>query len=246
MKTIITAGLLALCITLAAQSTFAETAAEIVKRMDMLMNPDCAAVFVLEFREKGKLTEDYKMIVKAKDNNQKVIVRFVSPARQVGNDLIMLDRNVWSYDKKSGRIIKIPSNQAFGATDFSYGDVVRLNMTDNYRGEIVKEDGKTLTLKLSAIERDTPYAAIEVIVDKQGSYPLEVKCYAKNDKLIKTIRYADVKQINGRTKPTKLTVISVYEPDNTSVMKLLQETPKQYPDHIFNKRVLETRQDENL
>ena len=246
MKTKLTIGLFTLCFMLGAGSVFAQSADEIVKRMDLLMNPNSSSIFVLEFREKTKLTESYKMIVKTKNNNQKVIVRFVSPARQVGNDLIMLDRNVWSYDKRSGRIIRIPSNQAFGATDFSYGDVVRLNMTDNYKGEIVKQDGQTWTLKLSAIHRDTPYAAIRVVVDKKGNYPVEVACYARNDKLIKTIRYDEVKRINGKSKPTRLTVVSAYEPDNTSTMKLLRETPKEYPDHIFNKRVLETRQDENL
>jgi outer membrane lipoprotein-sorting protein len=231
---------------LVSQLAHAQSAAEIVQQLDKTMNPNCSSIFVLEFWEKDKLSEEYKMIVKAKDNNQKVIVRFLSPARQVGNDLIMLEQSVWSYDKKSGRIIKIPSNQAFGATDFSYGDVVRLNMTDNYKGEILKEDAQTWSLKLSAIQRDAPYASIEIIVNKAGYYPLEAKCFAKNAKLIKTIRYEEVKQINGKAKPTKLTVISAYEPLNTSIMKLQRETLKEYPDHIFNKRVLETRQDENL
>ena len=246
MKNKISAVLTVMCLTFVSQAAHAQSAADIVKQLDINMNHNCSSLYILEFWEKEKLTEEYKMVVKAKDNNQKVIVRFLSPARQVGNDLIMLEQSVWSYDQKSGRIIKIPSNQAFGATDFSYGDIVRLNLTDNYKGEIVKEDAATWTLNLTAIQRDAPYSAIEIMVNKEGNYPLEAKCFAKNAKLIKTIRYSDVKLINGKLKPTKLAVISPYESLNKSIMKLMKETLKEYPDHIFNKRVLETRQDENL
>src|SRR3989304_83511 len=132
------------------QALLAQDAAEIVRQLDQNMNPNCEMQSELEFRENGKLIESYKMTVRTKDNNQKVIVRFRSPARQAGNELIMIEQSVWAYDIKSGRTIKIPSNQSFGATGFSYGDIVRLNLTDNYGAEISAEDGSTWTLLLTA------------------------------------------------------------------------------------------------
>jgi outer membrane lipoprotein-sorting protein len=229
-----------------AQILFAQDAAEIIRQVDRTMNPDCQMESALDFMENGKLTESYTMTVRARDNNQKVIVRFTSPARQIGNDLIMIDQSVWSYDVKSGRTIKIPSNQAFGATDFSYGDIVRLNMTDNYSAQIISQDAVTWTLSLTAIQREAPYARIEITVKKEGVYLTEAKCFSKNSQLIKTITYSEAKIINGKLKPATITVISAFEPKNISVMRLLGETLKEYPDYIFNKRVLETRQDENL
>lgn len=231
---------------LAVPGAFAQDAAEIVRQIDRTMNPNCQMQGVLEFYESGKLVETYRMTVRARDNNQKVIVRFRAPARQVGNDLIMLEQSVWAFDVKSGRTMKVASNQSFGDTGFSYGDIVRLNLTDNYSAAISAEDAGTWTLTLTATQREAPYARIEMVVRKNGVYPVEARCFSRSEKHLKTITYSEVKTVNGRTKPTVISVYSPFEPDNLSVMRFSDELFKEYPDYLFNKRVLETRQDENF
>jgi outer membrane lipoprotein-sorting protein len=171
-------------------------------------------------------------------------VRFTSPPYQVGNDLIMLERNVWSYNKKAGRIMKIPSNQAFGDTGFAYGDVVRLNMTDNYTAEILSQTDDSWLLNLQSKERNAPYYRIEFQV-KKGSYmPVKATCIARNDMIIKTMEFTEVKAVNGKGKPTRIVVKSPYDPGEVSIMIMENEELKEYPDRIFNKRNLAMGQEE--
>ncbi|HOC28380.1 MAG TPA: hypothetical protein PKH40_01750 [Treponemataceae bacterium] len=87
----------------------------IIVKKEQIMFPDTKTVMRLESLFDGK-KETYEMTSFTRDNNQKVIVRFSAPASMIGSDLLMLDRNVWLYDPKSAREMKIPSNQSFDST----------------------------------------------------------------------------------------------------------------------------------
>ena len=115
---------------------------DIVKAMEKKMYPNAKAEMVLVHVTAQGEREEYRLTSYTKTNNQKIIVRFTAPARMVGSDLIMLDRNVWAYDTASGREVKIPTNQSFGGTGFSYGDVLRLNFSDNYLPVVKAVDDK--------------------------------------------------------------------------------------------------------
>lgn len=218
----------------------------IIQNMDEIMYPNSRSEFTLTFKESDGTVENYKLTSYARDKNQSIIVRFFAPARVVGNDLIMLEQNVWMYDKRSDRISKIPSNQSFGGTGFSYGDIVRLNLQDNYDAVIVEENERMWKLELTAKDRNAPYFRIEYEILKEGHIPVKGICYGKNNKVIKTIEYSEVKEFNGVKKPAKLTVISPVSPDNVSIMVLDSETVKTYPKQIFNKRNLAARMEESL
>ncbi len=224
----------------------AESANEQIRRMDELMYPDARTQITLIFKEQDGSEEVYRMKAYAKDANQKVIVRFTAPPSQIGNDLIMLERNVWAYDQRAGRVMRVPSNQSFGGTGFSYGDVVRLNLADNYEAFLLEENGEQRLFDLRAKERDAPYFRIELTVNKTGYFPLRAVCYSRSNRVIKTMEYSGLKQVNGIVKPTRITVTSPYEPGESSVMIMESEELKSYPDRIFNKRNLAMRQEENF
>lgn len=219
---------------------------QVIREMDKVMYPNAKSDFTLTFKESDGTVENYKLTSYARDTNQSIIVRFYAPARVVGNDLIMLEQNVWMYDKRSDRISKIPSNQSFGGTGFSYGDIVRLNLQDNYNAEVKEETDTTWFLELTAKDRNAPYYRIEYEILKKGYLPVKGICYGKNNKVIKTIEYGDIKEFNGVKKPSKLTVISPVTPDNVSIMTLENEVLKTYPPQIFNKRNLSARMEENM
>ncbi len=223
---------------------FGMTAVEIIREVEKVMFPNAKSDVTLTFKDANNKPDIYRMKIYTKDTNQKVIVRFTAPAQMIESDLIMLERNVWSYNPKAGRIIMMPSNQSFGGTDFSYGDVVRLNLSDNYEGVIKSETNDSWILELTAKHRSAPYFRIEYEVRKNGFIPVKSVCYSKNGNLIKTLEFSDIRTYNNKQKPATITVNSPYEKGRVSIMTTDSEEPKDLPDNLFNKRNLPKRLEE--
>jgi len=214
---------------------YPQDANQIIKNVDRLMFPGAKSEIRLVFNKGAAKAEEYDFISYSKNSNQKIIIRFLAPQSIVGDDLLFIDQNVWSLDKKSGRIMKIPSNLTFGATGFSFGDVVRLNMEDNYSAQIVKQDNSEWFVNLTSKDRNAPYYRIELEVKKNGCIPVKGICFGRNNKIIKTMEYEDVKSINNEMKPTKVIVKTPLLPGQLSTLILESETFKSFPDSIFNK-----------
>jgi outer membrane lipoprotein-sorting protein len=216
----------------------------IMRRADAIMYPDAKAAVSFHSKDvKGRI-EDYGAVYYARDRNQKIIVRMTAPASQIGNDLLMIEQNVWAYDRRANRVMKVASNQAFGGTGFSYGDVVRLNFSDNYSPVLKKETTDAYVLELTAKERTAPYYRIELEMDRKGGWPVKGTCYSRSGRVVKEILYGGVRDLGTGMKPTVLTVTSPLDPGELNVMTLLREERKDLPDRIFNKRNLETRMEE--
>jgi len=225
----------------------APNADTIIRELERIMFPDAKAVATLHFQKAGESrTEDYGMIYYSRDKNQKIIVRMTSPASSIGNDILMMDNNVWSYDKGANRVMKVASNLSFGGTGFSYGDVVRLNFSDNYIPAIKGEDDESYLLELVQKDRTAPYYRIELWVAKKGGWPLKGIYYARNGSVVKEIAYSELRDLGTGRKPVTLVVTSPLDPGAVNVMSILREDPKELPERIFNKRNLETRMEDKL
>lgn len=218
----------------------------IIRRVDELMFPDAKISAVMYSTNKNEVIEKYGMDFYTKDRNQKIIVRFTSPASQIGNDLLMIETNVWAFDNRSKRIMKMPSNQSFGGSGFSYGDVVRLNFSDNYTATLNEERDAEWIIDLTARTRNAPYHRIVLSVDKSGNWPIEGTCYSKSGTIVKNMYYSEIGDAGNGEKPLLLTVVSPSAPNEKTMMMLISEEPKILPDRIFNKRNLELRLEEKF
>jgi len=219
-------------------------AAAIIAAMEKKMNPDAKTEMKMKSTS-GGITEEFMMTSYTKDNNQRIIVRFTAPAKMKGNDILMLDRNVWLYDVKAGREMKIPSNQSFGGTGFSYGDVLRLNFSDNYTSVILSEDTTGYIIELTAKLRDAPYHRIVLTITRSNT-PLLGKCYTRAGDLIKEIVYSNTADLGSGNKPLTITVSSPIDPTEVSSLTVVSETLKVYPDAVFNKNNLAARLEDSL
>ena len=159
-------------------------------------------------------------------------------------------------------ILVLMCNQAFGLTlmgppmaeleqgqhsagiDFSYGDIMRLNLSDNYKGTIKSEDAGKWTLELTAKSRTAPYYKVIYEIKKDGHIVIKGACFSKSNKLIKTMVYSNIKNFNNKLKPATITVTSPYHKGRISIMTLENEEYKDLPDNVFNKRNLPRRLEE--
>ena len=72
------------------------------------MYPNAKAVARLHFVAPDGRTEDYGALYYARDRNQKIIVRMTAPPTEVGNDLLMIEQNVWAYERRINRVTEDP------------------------------------------------------------------------------------------------------------------------------------------
>jgi hypothetical protein len=210
----------------------------ILVELDKRMYRDSLLKCEMEVWENNSRTEHFLLTNKTKNNNQKILTRYQYPPQWVDTSVLMVNEDVWIYDGKSDRYMQMPANLAFGGTGLSHGDIMRLNISNNYDGNIVAETTDTWTVKLSTTNKAMPYYLIEIVINKEEYYPITMKCYSNTKKLIKTIEYSDVKEVNGVMKPTKYKFISPFETDTFSVIKIIDEKLIEYPEHIFDKWVL--------
>ncbi|WP_242394980.1 outer membrane lipoprotein-sorting protein [Anaeromyxobacter oryzisoli] len=230
----------------AVRGSQAPTADALVRALEKLMYPDARTTLRLRFRSSEGRDEQYEMVCYTRERNGKIIVRMAAPAEQIGNDILMLDQNVWTYDRAANRVIKVASNQSFGGTGFSYGDVVRLNFSSNYDAALEGETPDTYLLELTAKHRNAPYYRIALTVAKRGGWPVSGTYYAQSGSVVKEITYSDIRDTGFGRKPVTLTVRTPLDPGSVNVMSVVREESKDLPDRIFNKRNLETRLEEKL
>ncbi|MDP3179062.1 MAG: outer membrane lipoprotein-sorting protein, partial [Spirochaetaceae bacterium] len=152
----------------------------------------------------------------------------------------------WALDAASGRVMKVASNQSFGGTGFSYGDVVRLNFTDNYESVIKSETAEDWILGLEAKDRGAPYARIELAVSKAGGWPLRGTCYARSGAVVKEMAYSGAGEIATGRRPLVVSVTSPLDPGSINALTIVSERPLTLPDAAFNKRNLSARMEEKL
>lgn len=211
--------------------------------MDERMNPNALLEVKMEVYDEDEKS-DYIFSMKAKDNNQYLLLRYKAPERWENTNMLMIKEDIWIYDRGSDRFMQVPRNLAFGGTDVAHGDMMRLNISQNYDGEIMEETDQYWQLKLISNNKNVAYYGIHLTIDKENYYPIVAECFSKSGKHIKSIEYSDVKEMNGIMKPTKYTFLSPYEPDNYNVVTILKEELIDYEDHIFNIWAIRDNDDE--
>lgn len=223
---------------------FSQTANEIIAKMEKLMFINGVSEITIEHQSETFQPESYKARIYTKSNNQYVLVRFTAPSSSVGKDLLMMDKTVWLYDARSDRVIRVPSNQAFGNTGFSYGDVVRLNFSSNYSADIVSTNANdTYTMELKALRPDVPYYRVILQVSSEF-IPIQGDFYSQSGEIIKTMVYDSMGSTGSSIKPLRLTVYQPLLPNEKTILTIHSEKLIELPSQIFNRKNLSAKLEE--
>jgi len=126
--------------------------------------------------------------------NDMRLFRFTAPTSQAGIAFLSLPKDVmYIYMPAFGKERRIAShvkNQNFAGTDFSYDDMEAKLLSSKYDPEIIDQNNKTYTLKLTPKpDLKTDYSKQIMIVDKQNFYPVTNEYYDKGGKKAKEAIY---------------------------------------------------------
>ena len=208
------------------QVSLAQTAKEIIEAADNKMKGTSSnAVMTMQI-----IRPDWTREISMKSwavGNEKSLTLITAPARDKGVAFLKRDKEIWNWQPSIDRIIKLPPSmmmQSWMGSDFKNDDLVKeSSIVSDYEhklvGDTVINNYQTHKIELIPHE-DAPvvWGKIEVYITKKDLLQLLVKYYDEDNYLINTMKLSDIKNMDGRVIPTRLTMIPADEPDNSTVI----------------------------
>jgi hypothetical protein len=185
--------------------------------------------------KKAPAVDAYEVFVKG---NDRTLVRFVAPPRNVGRSLLALGRDLWIYLPDAGKPVRIPLSQRL-VGQVANGDIARADYAGDYAATLGADDAvgglPCHVLDLRATSKEVTYAAIRYWVSKDGRRPVKAEYYAATGTLLKTGTFENVRTLAGRPLATRLTLVDAIRKDRTSVLDYGEVTVRDLPDKYFDK-----------
>jgi outer membrane lipoprotein-sorting protein len=228
MKKMIT---LAIGMLLCSASFAAPDAQALLAASDAIRNPSKSfglTTALIEYR-KGKETDRNTLAIYSRPDGGRYrnLIRFVAPVRDAGKLLLKDGNDLWFYDPNSKASVRIsPQQRLLGQA--SNGDVVTVNLAQDYRAELAGEediqDGERKTrhcykLALKANTDEVTYHRIEMWLDVASKQPVKSMFYTESNRLLKTAYFRHYQPLLGIERPSEIVIIDGLDPSWVTVMR---------------------------
>ena len=157
-----------------------------------------------------------------KRDDDKFRVFFKEPASVKGQEILRLGDNMWVYLPNLKRATRIANRESFQGGDFNNADVLRVNYSKDYSGELLKPEAPdTYLVKLKAKSPETAYDVIQLTVRKADLMPVKGQYFGTSGKMIRSAEFSDYKEFSkGFTRPAKVVMHNELVPARSSSMVL--------------------------
>ena len=215
---------------------------EILKKVDDIRAPSnhfkCELEIVCYKNDKETSVKKFELYV---GDETKSLVKFVYPYEDKGKFLLMVEENLWFYNKRTKNPIRItPQQRLLG--EVSNSDVARVVYSVDYTPlnaeEVVIGDTHMYKLFLKA-KTKAAYDSITLFVDKETYKPYKAEFYTVGGKLLKTAYYKNYQMILDKERPTETEIIDEIRKGNRSVIKYSNFEIKEFPSYYFQKEHLQ-------
>jgi outer membrane lipoprotein-sorting protein len=236
--------LLCLLLCLVPLVVLAQDAEEILRHADQIRVPAQSFLWDVTITThegaRPPVVNSFEVYVKSVD---KSFVKFVAPARTVGQSLLYLNRDLWISLPDAGKPVRMPLAQRL-VGQVSNGDLARTNYADDYTptlaGREPVEGVETYVLALAAKTREVTYAAIKYWVATETFHPVKAEFYAGTGTLLKTGSFEAYTELAGRLRPARLTFVDAVRKDCKSTLAFSNLRVRELPDKYFDKSYMKT------
>nr|WP_319583507.1 outer membrane lipoprotein-sorting protein [uncultured Pseudodesulfovibrio sp.] len=151
------------------------------------------------------------------------LTRITAPAKEKGVATLKADREVWNYLSRVDRVIKIPPSMlgaSWMGSHISNDDLVKANHVDlDYDLSLVAEtDGYQKILCLPKTDAAVIWGKIIYTIRKPDDVPLEIEYFDDLGEKVRTIRFDDIKQVDGHILPMDMIVLPEDKPGEKTVL----------------------------
>jgi len=205
----------------------AQTAREIIDRVDRLMRGDASIARVtMDIR-----TENWDRSLTLRSwslGTEYALIRVETPQREAGTATLRANQEVWNYLPRVDRTIKVPSSMMAGSwmgSHFSNDDLVKESrLVDDYEIELDFEgerDGVEIwEFVLTPLpEAPVVWAKIRYAVRKQDFMPLWTRYYDESDEIVRTMTFSEFRLMGSRLVPAVMTMQPADKPGETTVVR---------------------------
>ena len=163
------------------------------------------------------------------DENAMILVE--GPARDKGTAFLKIDKEIWNWVPSIEKVVKLPPSmmlQSWMGSDFTNDDLVRnSSIIEDYEHSIVGEENVAGydCYKIELMPKpDAPvvWGKIYSWISKDGYLQLKTEFYDEDDYLINVMEGEKVKEMDGRTIPTKMTITPIDDEGNQTIIEYLE------------------------
>lgn len=176
-----------------------------------------------------------------KQDREKVVALFLSPASEKGRATLRVGDNMWLYIPNVGRPLRITSLQSVTGGIFNNSDILRVDYQVEYNALSIKETNQKgpsgsnlLQLDLKAKSGSVAYDKLEMAIDPKLKYPVEIKAIAASGILIKTLYFKKLTDFgSGIKRPAIVETDSPLYRGYKSVMIFAKIKPRTLSPSVF-------------
>lgn len=179
----------------------------------------------------------------------RALIVIESPARDEGTATLRVDRNLWNYMPRISRTIRVPPSMMLSSwmgSDLTNDD---LTQSSSYRtdftGAIVGRSESPVGWLIRYEAREGMvglWRRIEFVVNDDGSLPVEARYFDRRMRLARTMRFEDVREMDGRRIPTRMVLIPHDREGHRTEMRYLSiDFDAAVPESTFSLTQLEQR-----
>lgn len=154
-----------------------------------------------------------------------------------GKYILLKDKSFWFFDNGMNSPIRISPRQLL-LGQASTGDITRIIFTDLYTVDKMEKSDNEYIIHLTAIKgKGATYEKMILFVDKKSLIPIKAETYSKTMVLLKTIRYLEFKEIDGKTMLVKFEILN-NNTNEKSLVRLDNFSIDTLPSHYYNKNFM--------
>nr|WP_262912775.1 outer membrane lipoprotein-sorting protein [Membranihabitans marinus] len=177
------------------------------------------------------------------DGLEQTLIYIEAPTRDRGISYLKLDDEIWNWQPKIERTIKLPPSmmsQSWMGSDFTNDDLVKhSSLMLDYRHEIIGEDSfdnfDCYKLRLKPKENAAVvWGELIIWISKKDFMQLKTEFYDEDLMLINTLTASKIRKFGNRTLPSVLKIIPENKADNSTTIEYLHwEFDKPIPAAYF-------------
>ncbi len=209
----------------------AQTAREIMQRVD-------DKVRGTSNRSEMKMTivrPDWKREVTMKGwslGTEYSLILITGPARDKGQAFLKRDNEMWNWQPSIDRVVKLPPSmmlQSWMGSDFTNDDLVKESSVVNDYTHSLDQDsvieGKKVYKIVLTPKPDAPvvWGKVVCFIEKEDYNQLLVKYYDEDNYLVSTMILSDIREMGGRTLPTRMEMIPADNPKQKTVIEYINQ-----------------------
>lgn len=233
LQKIISMLVLVLCFATIAEAL--SSADALVKAADEVRNPGESFEMKIQVQDADGNESLFKVSLKGKD---KTMIVTKAPARDLGRNMLMLDRDFHVYVPNLKRTMRLSLAQKLSG-QVANGDIARTRWYGDYEAKLEAIEGKDIRLFLKAQRENLTYPALRLWIDKATQRPLRAEYLGSNGTtVLKKAYFENYKMMEGAPRPSLIRIEDAS--GKASQIVITEMKRKTYEDSFFSTRNAET------